>query len=204
MAVQDDQKYQINHCCALILAAGSSSRLGTPKQLLMYKDESLLQRTINAVAGSGVKDIVVVLGANAEQVQEQIAGENLQVVINRFWQTGVASSIRAGIKTLEQMRPPPGGTIIAVCDQPFISADVFNALLLEQRRTGKQITACHYDDTIGVPALFHHSLFESLLKLNGDSGAKAIILQRPADVAIVSFPAGSTDIDTMDEYKKLQ
>ncbi|HVV53758.1 MAG TPA: nucleotidyltransferase family protein [Mucilaginibacter sp.] len=204
MAAQDDEKYEINRCYALILAAGSSSRLGTPKQLLRYKNDNLLQHAINAAMGAGVKDIVVVLGAYAEQVKGHISGENLHVVFNPDWQTGMASSIQAGIKAVQQMQTPPDAAIVSVCDQPFISADIFNALLSEQRRTGKPIAACRYGDTIGVPALFHDSLFESLLKLNGDSGAKAIIRPHPKDVAIVSFPAGSIDIDTMDEYKKLQ
>jgi molybdenum cofactor cytidylyltransferase len=198
-----DEKFIVNDCCAIILAAGESSRLGSPKQLLIYRGETLLQRTINAAKQAGMKCIILVLGASKALVlsQTDIAGVN--VTENENWQAGMSSSVATGIKAIKEMHPPPDAAILMVCDQPYISSSVLTELLAVQKTTGKPIIACEYENITGVPAVFHQSFFEQLANLDGDAGARKIIKEYPEKVAVVPFPLGIVDIDTPDVYKRL-
>jgi len=199
----DSEKTQVKNYAAIILAAGGSSRLGFPKQLLVFKGETLLQRTINAARQSNVKFVIAVLGLNQQMIQEQTDTEGVRVIRNMNWHKGMSSSICAGIKALKKTHPEADGAILMVCDQPFISPVVLNELLAIQETTGKTIAASKYDDTLGVPVLFCVNWFDELLKLEGDSGAQKIIWNNIAQVATISFPSGNIDIDTMDEFKRL-
>jgi len=198
-----DEKFIVNDCCAVILAAGESSRLGSPKQLLIYRGETLLQRTINAARQAGIKCIILVLGANKTLILSQTDIAGVDVVENENWQTGMASSIAVGIKAIKKIKTLPDAAILMVCDQPYISPSVLNELITEQKATGKPIIACEYENITGVPALFHESFFEQLAHLNGDAGAKKIMRQYPEKVAVIPFPLGIVDIDTQDGYKRL-
>lgn len=196
-------KFIVNDCCAIILAAGGSSRLGEPKQLLIYRGETLLQRTINAAKQAGIECIILVLGSNKDLILSQTDAVGVDVVENENWQTGMASSLTAGIKAVKEIQPLPDAAILMVCDQPYISSSILTELISEQKTTGKPIIACEYENIIGVPALFHQSFFEQLENLDGDAGAKKLIKEYNGKVAIVPFPLGIVDIDTQDGYKQL-
>jgi molybdenum cofactor cytidylyltransferase len=199
----NDEKFTVSNCCAIILAAGGSSRLGSPKQLLIYRDETLLQRTINAVKHAGIKCIILVLGSSKDLILSQTDIAGVDVVENENWQTGIASSLATGIKALKSIQPLPDAAILMVCDQPYISSSILTELIAEGKTTGKPIIACEYENVTGVPALFNQSFFEQLENLDGDAGAKKIIKEYSDKVAIVPFPLGIVDIDTQDVYKKL-
>ena len=196
-------KFLVNNCCAIILAAGGSSRLDSPKQLLIYRGETLLQRTINAAKQTGIKCIILVLGSNKALILNQTDTVGIHVVENENWQTGMASSVAVGVNAIKRMQPLPDAVIIMVCDQPYISSSLLNELLAMQHATGKPIIACEYNNITGVPALFHQTFFEQLTELEGDAGAKKVIGQHPDKVAVVPFPLGIVDIDTQEGYKQL-
>jgi len=197
------EKFIVNDCCAIILAAGESSRLGSPKQLLIYRGETLLQRTINAAKQAGIKCIILVLGSNNALILSQTDTNGVHVVENDNWQTGMASSVATGIKAIKEIQPLPDAAILMVCDQPYISSSILNELIAEQKTTGKPIIACEYENISGVPALFNQIFFEQLENLDGDAGAKKIIREYPDKVAVVPFPLGIIDIDTQEGYKRL-
>ncbi len=116
----------------------------------------------------------------------------------------MASGIVKGLlKMLSLTSKVPNGLIISVCDQPFVSAKLFHQLREMKYKTGKGIIACGYADTTGTPVLFANKYFESLLQLKGKEGAKKLLKIYEADVAIISFPEGTIDIDTEEDYKKL-
>jgi len=198
------EKYEANNCAVIILAAGQSSRLGQPKQLLQYQGKSLLQHAIDTAKQSLAKSTIVVLGSGIEQILDTIDTDGLYVVQNDDWQSGIASSISFGIKSLQNIDPMPDAVILMTCDQPFVSSDLLNELIAKQKETGKLIIASQYDDTIGIPALFHKSLFEQLTALKGDSGAKKLMEQNKDGVVTVPFPKGGIDIDTLDDYEALK
>ena len=187
----------------VILAAGSSSRLGRPKQLLKYGSKSLLQNAIDAARNADAKPVIVVLGANADMISNEIDRSNINVVINTEWDEGMASSVRNGLNELLFIAPSTAAVIFMVCDQPHSNSELINELINTQRQTGKAIVTCNYGDTIGPPALFQRSLFNELMQLKGDAGARKIIQQHSDEVASVPFEKGKIDIDTEADYDAL-
>ena len=201
MSVEKNKEEQIG---IILLAAGDSSRLGHPKQLLRYKGQTLLQHSLHKALTSNAQSVVVVLGANADIFQEEITGDKIHVVINADWQEGMASSIRTGIRAITEINAPLQGVILLVCDQPFINATLLNNLITAHQKTGKKIIACSYGNTFGPPVFFYQSLFSELLQLRGDTGARSIIRQHIDNVEAIPFPEGTFDIDTNADYEKIK
>jgi molybdenum cofactor cytidylyltransferase len=186
----------------IILAAGGSSRLGRPKQLLSYNNSTLVRHAVDEAVASGIGDVIVVLGADAERISADIKDKTAQKVTNRDWQEGIASSIRIGIQTIDASQNI-SGILLMVCDQPYVDSSVLLSLITTHERTGKPIVACQYRDTAGTPVFFHQSYFDHLVKLQGDTGAKKIILNDPEKVELVPFFRGEIDIDSNDDYTNL-
>ena len=202
MSARLNKSDNIKNCTAIILAAGQSGRLGKPKQLLKYKNKTLLQHAIDTAKQSAVQSVIVVLGSSADIILKETDISGVHVVKNEDWQSGMASAIRSGIQAL-QMPPNTDTVILMVCDQPFVTADLLNNLMKKHTETGKPIIASHYGDTIGAPALFYKQFFAELMELKGDAGAKKIMIQHNDLLASITFPKGSIDIDTIDDYNAL-
>ncbi len=187
----------------IILAAGNSSRLGKPKQLLVYKKATLLKHILEEV--SGVKDVVVIVvtGSNHELIENEIDSSEIKTAFNPNWELGMSSSINAGLNKLLHLFPEIQKCIFTVCDQPFVTTTVFENLIAEYQKTGKGIVASSYAETLGTPVLFDKKHFEALLELKGQDGAKKIIHRFLEDTASVPFEKGNIDIDTEDDYNKL-
>jgi molybdenum cofactor cytidylyltransferase len=192
----------IFHTDIVILAAGGSSRLGRPKQLLPWQGKNLLQHAVQTALEISTQPVVVT-GAHADQLVAAIDAGQVQVVFNSEWEQGIASSIRCGLQALLNRTPTPEQVIFMVCDQPFVTSGLLLDLINEQQKSGKAIVASAYAGTLGIPALFEKSMFPQLLDLQGDTGAKKLILQNATEVAAVNFQAGNIDVDTMEEYEKL-
>jgi molybdenum cofactor cytidylyltransferase len=188
----------------IILAAGNSSRLGRPKQLLPYRGQTLLTHTTTEIGNAGLDPVVVVTGAFHTAVSESLRGQILDIVFNPAWKTGMASGIVCGLSHLLSRYPDLTAVIISVCDQPFISSELLLHLINTHDTSGKGIVACTYADSTGTPVLFGHPYFQQLLKLSGSEGAKKLLRQHPADLATVNFPDGDIDIDTAEDLRKLE
>ena len=115
----------------------------------------------------------------------------------------MASSIVKGLNELLRLNPNVEECILAVCDQPFVTSLVFENLIKEYHKTGKEITASAYSETLGTPVLFHKKYFDELLDLKGQEGAKKLIKKYQNDVVSIPFEKGSIDIDTEEDYNKL-
>lgn len=197
------QKSLKNKYGIIILAAGNSSRMGKPKQLLVHHDKSLIRHILDeSVEGVG-SNVVVVLGADANLIEPELNDTKIILVQNAEWQQGMASSIRKGLSVILAMHPSLDGIILTVCDQPFVSAGLFKELIDLKENTNKEIIACAYDDTSGTPVLFSKKYFPELMTLNGTEGAKKLLMQHNEDLITISFPLGSTDIDTIEDYNRL-
>ena len=116
----------------------------------------------------------------------------------------MASSVRNGLNELLFITPSTDTVIFMVCDQPHISSELLNDLIDKQKLTGKLIVTCDYGEAIGPPALFHQSLFNELMQLTGDSGARKIIQKHHDEVTTVLFSNGKIDIDTVEDYNSLK
>lgn len=186
----------------IILAAGSSSRLGTPKQNLVFQGTTLLQRTIKTALASDCEHVIVVLGANPEKIEPTIANQPIQIIHNYDWQEGMASSIRIGVTATQQSIPQITSVILMLCDQPFADLSIINQLI--KASTQSDLVASAYNGTMGPPALFGKAHVEELLLLQGNEGAKKLLLKYAADVVTVPFPLGVIDIDTLGDYERLE
>jgi molybdenum cofactor cytidylyltransferase len=192
-----------NNAGIVILAGGSSSRLGQPKQLLPYNNTTLLKNTINAAVQVPDCEVLVVLGAQHEAIKMHLDLDAIHLSINDNWESGMASSLVKGLQGLLSLSPDIQCCIISVCDQPFIEGSVFNGLFSEYFKTQKGIIASSYAGTFGTPVLFDKKYFPALIKLRGKEGAKSIMTQPLDDMAAVPFENGHVDIDTMTDYNRL-
>lgn len=187
----------------VILAAGNSLRLGKPKQLLEYKNSTLLKNTINQASLVSNATIIVVTGSGTEIIENDLDFPHIKTCFNSEWESGIATSIAKGLKELLLLCPDCRSCIFAVCDQPYITNIVFEDLIQHYENNEKGIIASSYAETLGTPVLFNEKYFDELLELEGDEGAKKIINQFSDDVIAVPFEKGNIDIDTMEDYNKL-
>ena len=187
----------------IILAAGNSSRLGHPKQLLKYKNTTLLQHILEETSKIKESVVIVVTGSNHELIENEIDSSEIIISFNPNWKLGMSSSIIKGLEALLQVYPEIEKCIFTVCDQPFVSHIIFENLISEYNKTGKGIVASSYADTLGTPVLFDKKYFEALLELKGQEGAKKIIQRFLEDAASIPFEKGNIDIDTEDDYNNL-
>ena len=185
----------------LLLAAGASTRMGRPKQLLPYHGRTLLRHAAETAVASGCAPIVLVTGALHEELLSEIAGLPIQAVRNQRWESGMASSIQAGLAAMDPAQPR--AVLIMLTDQPLITPELLQQLVARQQQTQATIVATAYGDVLGVPAVFDHSLLPELLKLQGQQGAIRLIAGLGAAVGRVDFPAGLLDVDTPEQYAAL-
>lgn len=185
----------------LLLAAGSSSRMGSPKQLLPWGRSTMIGHCIAEAQRSELDSLLVVLGAEAAKIQAAIP-DNINIRFNKEWSSGIASSIKTGVDQITS-KVPVDGILIMLADQPFVSADYLNKLV-EAFDSKDTIVASSYDHDLGVPALFGAAHFDLLTALEGDRGAGYILNARRDSVKTISASTVLTDIDTMEGYSALR
>lgn len=196
-------QYKIDNCAVVIIAAGESKRLGSPKQLLLLDKDTMLNRLIKMVQKAVDFPIYLVLGANAEKIKAQLPNVSLNIIENTEWQEGMGSSIRLGVQAVVSSANKHDGVLILVCDQPYLSESSIKDLIALQAIKNTAIAASFYANIAGTPALFHQSVFSDLLALKGDQGAKRIIQERDQELAKLQFEKGVLDIDTPEDYQQL-
>lgn len=177
--------------------------MGEPKQLLDWNGETLIRRAVRAAQESKCAPVVVVAGAASERLAAELAESGALLAMNLAWERGLGTSIRCGIARLAQA-DDVAAVVLLGCDQPFVSAAILSALIAHWENSRAPMVASGYAQTVGIPALFDRSCFPALLALPDDSGAKAILRTRRADVAVIEFAAGAVDIDTSADYKRAQ
>ncbi|HTP80248.1 MAG TPA: nucleotidyltransferase family protein [Bacteroidota bacterium] len=177
----------------VVLAAGPSKRFGSPKQLALIGHSSLLRRSVETALQAHAHSTAVVLGANAMMVEKELHGLPVTIRYNEEWKEGMGSTIRVGIRMIPAECT---AAIIMLADQPAVDSELLNRLIDRHSSTNKPIVACEYDGAPGVPALFARSMFEDLLSIRGDRGAKELIRLHLASTATIPFPGGSIDVDT--------
>lgn len=184
----------------IVLAAGGSSRLGRPKQLLPFRGKALVRHAAETAINTGAAKVLIVVGKEAEEISGQLEGLAAQIVVNPEWQTGIASSIKAGISALE---PHIDAVVITTCDQPHVTSVHLRALASAVLAENKQIVASKYEGILGIPCAFSGEQFPNLLSLSGDEGAKTLIRGHRDDIAQIPFEPGALDVDTAEDYRRI-
>ncbi len=186
---------------AVLLAAGASTRFGSPKQLVRVAGRPLLHAAVTRAAEVTGNALIVVLGAGAAELAPLLRHSPGSVVINHDWREGLASSIRAGVARLP---PACTGVLLLLADQAAVTTDDLKRLAGTWRKQPQYIVAALYAGTTGVPAIFPRNMFRELAELRGDTGARAL-LRRSADrVVRVPMPSAALDIDTPEDLLALQ
>lgn len=183
----------------LVLAAGSSRRLGRPKQLLPYRGRPLLDTVLDTARGCGADQVVVALGGAAEGVRAQVDLHGCTLADNPAFGTGCSSSIAAAVPALD---PATEVVVLLLGDQPGVTAATVRTLLAG--RGSAPLAVCRYDDGIGHPFAFGREVLPDLLALHGDKAVWKLLDQRAADVMEVRVPGPvPLDVDTEEDYARL-
>jgi molybdenum cofactor cytidylyltransferase len=187
----------------IILAAGASSRMGKAKQLLNYEGESMIERIIRIAKLAELSPIIVVIGARLEAMQATLSTiPNIHVVVNSDWETGMGSSVACGLTKALQLEKDLSNACFLLTDQPHVNTGLIQNLKTKGQHIDSLGAVCDYGGTLGVPALFKRILFEDLLQLNGEKGAKNLINKHATRLASVSFPKGKLDLDYPEDWER--
>ena len=187
---------------AVVLAAGASTRLGFPKQLVIHEGQPLVRRMAMAAVEAGADPVVVVLGSDAELVAPVLAGlTSVRAVINREWSTGLASSLAAGLREVFADSDCEAA-LVTLADQPLVDSAALERLMSAfdgQHR----IVASAYANILGVPAVFAREHMDELIGLTGDAGAGSWLRSRAEEVTPVPLPGAAFDIDGSSDVAQL-
>lgn len=200
------QKVISDHQTAIIiLAGGSSSRLGKPKQLVKFQGESLIKQAVKTALQTACNPIIVVTGFLHEELLDEVENLPVQISHNPDWKEGMGSSIRAGITALKQLENQNSvdAVLFLLCDQPLIPSEHLNVLITQFYQHKRSIVATGYADTQGVPAIFDKSFFSVLENLPGNRGAQSLFKQYQDQLIVVPFEGAAIDVDTEEDYAKL-
>ena len=178
---------------AVILAAGASTRLGEPKQLVMLAGETLVERTVRIASEAGCSPVVVVLGAAYVEILAHCSLGDAVPVINDGWLEGMASSIRLGVRTLGFIAKEAEGVLLMTCDQPAVTVQHLHRVMTRQ-----EVKASRYAERNGVPAYFPKRYFGELMALTGDAGARDLLAQARSE----DLEHGELDIDTPEDCER--
>jgi molybdenum cofactor cytidylyltransferase len=188
------------NAAAILLAAGNSTRMGSAKQLLNFGGKPLLRHAVESAQASGCDPVIVVLGANEQEIRPVLAGLNVEIAVNERWAEGMGTSIQTGLQALENR--DICGAILILSDQPFVTSGFLRGLVEKHHQSGRPIVAAQYAGTAGVPVFFAREAFPLLMALKPAQGCKGVILGHPADALLVDCPEAAIDIDTPEDYAR--
>jgi molybdenum cofactor cytidylyltransferase len=187
----------------LILAAGESKRMQGIKQLLPWKNTTLLGNAIEQAMQSNGNAIYVVLGANSNKISPIIAHYNVQIIENKNWKNGIGKSIACGVNFLKENQLKYDAILIMLADQPLVNSSYYNLLIDKYYQKEAKIIASETNNSPSVPALFDAVYFDNLAQLSEDKGAKEILIAAQKEVYILHSNANLIDVDTFSSYENI-
>lgn len=184
---------------AVVLAAGSSARMGRNKLLLELGGEALVRRAVRAAVGGGVDEVVVVLGHQEPEVRAELLGLPCTFVLNPDHAEGAGTSVRTGVR---QVAADTDAIVVMLADMPFVTAEMIATLAQRYRDTRPPLVASHYGDVQAPPTLYDRALFEELLNIPGERCAKQVVRRHESEAVVVAWPESALrDIDLPADYE---
>jgi molybdenum cofactor cytidylyltransferase len=184
---------------ALVLAAGSSTRMGRNKLLLDLGGETLVRRAVRAAAEAGVDEVVVVLGHEEARVRAELAGLPCTPVVNPDHAEGAGTSVRTGVR---QLGAHADAIVVVLADMPFVTAEMIATLVARYRDTRPPLVASHYGEVQAPPTLYDRTLFDELLQIPGERCAKQVVRRHEQEAVVVAWPESALrDIDVPADYE---
>jgi len=193
-----------SNIAVLILAAGSSKRLGKPKQLVKFKNKTLLQHSIDVSEALDLSEKIIVLGANEKKILNEVDLKNHKLLINNNWQQGMSTSLKKGLEEIRNLHPTIEHVLVLLSDQPFISELVLQELIDKHLTANCLASFSEYQEIPGVPAIFSREIFPDLMRIEGDRGARDLIKNGLTNYQLVPFEKGIVDIDTEKDLQFLK
>jgi molybdenum cofactor cytidylyltransferase len=187
----------------LLLAAGASSRLGQPKQLLPFGDRPLIRHVVEQALASRLADLTVVVGNQAPAMRAALEGLPVRIVENPAYLQGQSTSLRAGLLALPRACR---AVLVLLVDQPFVEAALIDRLIGLYEETGAPVVAPQHAGRRGNPVLFDHALVPELLTVVGDTGAREVIARHRDRLVTLPLPDDRPflDVDTWEDYRRIQ
>lgn len=183
----------------ILLAAGQSSRMGSPKQLLPFQNSTLIEVVTDRLLSLSPVPLLVVLGANQEQIAPLLENRPVFTLFNPHWESGMASSIRTGITHIQDNFPQTDRVMVCLVDQPLILPKHYQQLLATSIQFPGKVIAAKYRGQPGVPMLFPKPFYSVLEHVQKDTGAKHWIRSHPESVVTVELPEAAFDWDTRED-----
>lgn len=184
---------------AVVLAAGSSSRMHGVKQLLPWKESTMISHVLNQLKESSASQVFLVLGAYHNEILNQIDTKNVTVIINKNWILGMGSSIARISSYIQENNIDLDGLLLATSDQPLLELNTYNKLI-NSCISRDRIVAASYEKGYGIPAVFGRNYFQELSVLNQDIGAKTVIKKHLEHLILIDDPMAEIDLDTIELY----
>jgi molybdenum cofactor cytidylyltransferase len=188
---------------AIILAAGAATRMGETKQLLPFGHTTLIQHAIEQAVVAGFDRVAVVVGAHAPEIIDAISDLSVDIVRNDAWETGLGSSLVAGLRHILAAGSNPDYAAVLLADQPLVRAGHLAAMRRLADQSQSPIVAARYGGTLGVPAFFHRSLFPDLEALAPTAGARHLLKLPGQKLTVFDLPEAAVDIDTPEDFRAL-
>lgn len=186
---------------AIVLAAGSSRRMGRNKLLLEIEGETLVRRVVRAAGEAGLDRVVVVLGHDEARVRAQLEGLSCETVVNPEHARGAGTSVHAGVR---HVAAEADAAVIVLADMPFVTAAMIAALADRYRATRAPVVFSRYGIVQAPPTLYDRSLFAELLAIDDDRGGKEVVLRHQAEAEAVAWPEDALhDIDSPADYDRI-
>ena len=189
---------------AVVLAAGAATRMGNLKQLLPYRGRTLIQNAVDQALQAGFDPVVVVVGAESAAVRSVLASHRVAIVENSYWQSGMGSSVSAGVRWLRNEETEAAAVAILLGDQPLVKAEHLQEMRTRLHRVPADAIAAEYGGILGVPALFKRNVFSALSELPPTAGARHLLRQPGLDVEPFPLPEAAFDVDTPADYDRLE
>ena len=199
-SLQESQRSKIG---AIILAAGASSRFGSPKQLLQWKEENFVDTCITVAKQAKLSPIILVLGAVAQPIKSQMRHTQIQVVVNEAWSEGQSTSLKSGLSALLERYPEAFGTFFMLVDQPHTPSNLLEAMK-DKAFSGVQIVLPTVDGQFTNPVYFSQACFDDLMTIKGDQGGRAIFSKYQVETVPWQDRGQARDIDTPQDYAELR
>src|ERR1700680_2171727 len=182
---------------AIVLAAGQATRFGQCKQLMRLGEKALLQHVLDNLAQSKIDEVVVVLGARADEIREQIQFGKARVLMNPDYANGMSTSIQAGLRAINS-----DAAMIVLADQPRVTSRTLDLLIDEYRRSKPSVVIPTFNGFRGNPVIVDRSLFAEMMEIRGDIGCRSIFGNHPVHMLPVDDRGVVEDIDTMEDIER--
>jgi molybdenum cofactor cytidylyltransferase len=186
----------------IVLAAGTSTRMGRNKLFFALEGETLLRRAVRRAAEAGLDPVIVVLGHEADRARGALAGLGCRPIVNADYERGINSSVRAGIRSVPWEAV---GAVVVLADMPFVTASMIATLVERFRESTMPLVVSDYGGVNAPPALYARSLFDELLSMEGEGCGKQVIRRHRNEALSVSWPADAlTDLDVPEDYERVK